>query len=125
MRSGVPVGSFCSAARGGRLERVPAGDGFVSAFRASRERAPEARRNLENPMREHGENRTAEKKKRASERRRNFFRSRAFPFPCAVGFVPAVDPACARRRGKDFSYAEESLIVRSHFVYVFGFHEKS
>ena len=35
-------------------------DGFVAAFRASRERAPEARHNPENPMRKHGENRKKE-----------------------------------------------------------------
>ena len=66
------------------LSRVsfPREDGLVSAFRASRERAPEARHNPKNPMREHGENRTAEKKKKASERRHNSFRSRGAEKKC-------------------------------------------
>ena len=59
------------------LSRVsfPREDGLVSAFRAPRERAPEARHNPKNPMREHGENRTAEKKKSLEEA------AQLFPFP--------------------------------------------
>ena len=51
---------------------------FAPAFLASRERAPEARHKPGNPMREHGEI-ERHKRKRASERRHNFF---SFPRLC-------------------------------------------
>ena len=67
------------------LSRVlfPRADGFVSAFRASRERAPEARHNPENPMREHGGKRTAQKKKKSLGEAAQFC-FRAFPLLASV-----------------------------------------
>lgn len=106
----VPAGRLCrlSEARrtpavsaGGRLGRVPARGGFVSAFRASRERAPEARHNPKNPMREHGE-KDSPKEKKASERRHNSFRSRGAGKKC----------------GRDAQKISPKMCLRGHFFFL-------